>query len=197
VIATVASIPLVALAATTPLRPLLERPNANSLHLLYEFDFRSERNPVSAHMRAIPVSPWWATLASQPVSSLAIAVAPFSPESVGWDAPRWQRSSRQRILAGLLTPLCSSARESEVPDDGRFAFRNAVHVGDASALASHGVDYVVWQKPYRYVARGIDVLVAADVASCGAALRERFGAPEYADEWLDVYRVSARADAGR
>jgi hypothetical protein len=186
----IAVTPVMALAATTPLAPLLVHPNANSMHLLYAFDFRPDHNPVIAHMASIPLSPWWATLASQPPSSVAIAVAPFPTESAGWDAPRWQRVSRQRILAGLLTPLCASPRESEMPDDARFAFRNAVHLGSAQDVASHGVDYVVWQKPYRYVAPGIDVQVAIDVAPCGSALRARFGAPAYEDAWLDVYRVS-------
>jgi hypothetical protein len=197
-VAAIAAVPLVALAVTTPLAPVLAHPNGNSLHGLYEFDFRPERNPIIAHMRPIPLSPWWAMLAAQAPSSLAIAVAPFPEGSAGWDAPRWQRSSRQRLLSGFLTPLCASARETEVPDDARFAFRNAVHLGDAAELAAHGVDYAVWQKPYRYVGGGIDVQVAADVAPCGPALRAYFGAPAYEDAWLAVYRVSAApADARR
>jgi mannosyltransferase len=194
----IGAVPLVALALTTPLAPVLAHPNANSLHLLYEFDFRPDHNPVIGHMQLIPLSSWWVTLASRPPSSLTMAVVPFPEGSVGWDAPRWQRSSRQRILSGFLTPLCASARETEVPDDARFAFRNTVHLGDATELAAHRVDYVVWQKPYRYVGRGLDVQVAADVAACGPALRAHFGAPAYEDEWLAVYRVSgAPADARR
>ena len=84
-----------------------------------------------------------------------------------------------------------------MPDDGRFAFRNAVHLADAAALAARHVDYVVWQKPYRYVANGLDVPVAADVATCGAAFEPRFGPPEHDDEWLAVYRVRHAADAQR
>ena len=149
-------------------------------------------------MRPIPLSPWWATLASQPPSSLTLAVAPFPEGSAGWDAPRWQRLSRQRVLSGFLTPLCASARETEVPDDVRFAFRNEVHLGNAAALAGRRVDYVVWQKPYRYVGGGIDVQVAADVAPCGPALQAHFGTPAYEDESLAVYRVSdAATDARR
>ncbi len=189
----IAAIPLAALAATTPLAPLLANPNGESQHLLYQFDFRPERNPVIAHMAAIPLSRWWATLADRPPATLTIAVAPFPTESVGWDAPRWERLSRQRILSGFLTPLCATVRANEVPNDARFDFRNSVHLADANALAAAGVDYVVWQKPYRYVAPGIDVMVAADVAACGPALRARFGAPAYEDEWLAAYRVSSDA----
>jgi hypothetical protein len=193
IVASVAAVPFVALATTTPLAPVLSYPNGNSLHLLYEFDFRTGRNPVIPHMEGIPLSPWWATLAQRAPGSLMIAVAPFPNDSAGWDAPRWQRLSHQRILSGFLSSLCATQRANEVPVDARFAFRNAVHLADAAELAAHRVDYVVWQKPYRYVAHGLDVPVAADVASCGPALRTRFGAPEYEDEWLAVYRLAREA----
>ena len=191
-----AAVPLVALSATTPLTPVLVHPNGESLHLLYEFDFRPAHNPLFAHMAAIPLSPWWSTLAARPRGSLAIAVAPFPLDSAGWDAPRWERESRQRILSAFLTGVCATARANEVPDDRRFAFRNSVHVADASALAARGVDYIVWQKPYRYFAPGIDVMVAVDVAACGPALRARFGAPAYEDEWLAAYAVPKQAPDG-
>lgn len=189
----VAAAPLVALGATTPLAPVLAYPNANSLHLLYQFDFRAGRNPLVAHMAPIPLSPWWASLAERPRGSLAIAVAPFPVDSAGWDAPRWQHLSRQRIVSGFLTGICATARVNEVPDDARFRFNNAVHLADADALRAHGVDYVAWQKPYRYVAPGIDAEVGADLATCGPALRARLGVPAYEDEWLAVYAISGRA----
>jgi hypothetical protein len=185
--AAAAALPLAALAATTPLWPVLARPNGNSLHALYEFDFRPTHNPILALMDGIPLSPWWARLAEHPPGSIAIAVAPFPTESVGWDAPRWQRLSRQRVLSGFLTPLCANPRANEVPDDPRFAFRNAVHLGDVAELAAQRVDFVVWQKPYRYVAHGLDVPIGSDVAQCGGALAAHFGAPVYEDAWLAVY----------
>jgi hypothetical protein len=99
--------------------------------------------------------------------------------------------SRQRIQHGFLTPLCANPRPTEVPDDGRFRFRNAVHLNDDAELARHRIDFVVWQKPYRYLAHGLDVAVGADVAHCGPALSARFGAPAYEDEWLVAYRPPA------
>jgi hypothetical protein len=130
-----------------------------------------------------------------------VAVAPFPTESVGWDAPRWQRLSHQRVVSGLLNPLCASARANEVPDDVRFRFRNAIHLGNDAALAARGVDFIAWQKPYRYLANGIDAQVGADVAACASALMARFGSPAYEDEWLAVYRPRDRArgtgDVGR
>lgn len=198
--AVVAALPISLLAATTPLWPLLQRPNANSLHAVYEFDFRPEHNPILRLMDAIPVSPWWASLGNAAPGSLAIAVAPFPTQSVGWDGPRWQQLSRQRILHGLLTPLCVNPRPVEFPDDARFRFHNAVHLADESELATHRIDFVVWQKPYRYTAHGLDVPVGADVAHCAAPLAAHFGVPVYEDEWLVVYRPNgpgAARDANR
>jgi hypothetical protein len=195
--AAAAALPLLALAATTPLRPLLSYPNASSTHAVYSFDFRAERNPVSRVMDGIPLSPWWASLGNHPPGSLAIAVAPFPTESVGWDAPRWQHLSRQRILHGFLVPLCADARPTEVPDDARVRFRNAVHVGNRAELASHHVDFVVWQKPYRYEAHGLSADVGTDVAHCGPTLRAHFGTPVYEDEWLSVYQPEGERGAPR
>jgi hypothetical protein len=187
--AAAAALPVLALGVTSPLPPLLSYPNANSVHAAYGFDFRPEHNPVLRLMDGIPLSPWWASLGGHPPGTFAIAVAPFPTESVAWDAPRWQRLSRQRILHGFLEPLCADPRPTEVPVDDRFRFHNAVHLGDAAELAAHEVDFVVWQKPYRYRAHGLDVQVAADVAHCAPALQARFGPPAYEDEWLVVYRA--------
>jgi mannosyltransferase len=197
IVAAAAALPVVALAATTPLAPVLAWPNANSQHLLYQFDFRPAHNPLIEHMARIPLSPWWATLATRPPASLKVAVAPFPVATSAWDAPRWQRVSRQSVLSAFLTGVCATTRPNDVPDDARFAFRNSVHLDDVAALSAHQVDYVVWQKPYRYSAPGVDVTVAADVAPCGDVFRQRFGSPAYEDDWLVVYAVPVNASDAR
>jgi hypothetical protein len=192
-----AAAPVVALAATTPLRPVLSHPNANSMHILYEFDFRPAHNVLIPHMDRIPLSPWWATLATEPRESRTIAVSPFPVASSAWDAPRWQRDSGQRVLSGFLTGVCATPRPNDVPDDVLFRFRNSVHLSDPEAMAARDVDHVVWQKPYRFVEPGLDVIVGDDVAECGPALRQRMGPPEYEDEWLAVYAIRQTTDAER
>ena len=183
-----ALLPVLALAATTPLLPLVQHPNSNTLHSVYQFDYRPEHNPVVTLMDGIPLSPWWATLASQPRDSLRIAAAPFPLNSGGWDAPRWEHESGQRVLQGFLNTLCANPRPVEVPDDPRFRFRNAVHLGDDADIAAHRVDFIAWVKPYVYAAHGLRIAIGDDVAPCGAALASHFGAPVFEDEWLAVYR---------
>ena len=183
-----AGVPLAALAATTPLAPMLRHPNLQTLHFAYYFDFRPERNPYVPLLDVIPLSPFWTSLAAHPPGSLRIAAAPFYFESYNWDAPRWERLGRQGVVPALLTGLCVHRRWGEVPRDPNFRFTNAVHLADDAALATRRIDYVVWQKPYPIA--GAKDLFGADTAHCEAALREKFGAPAYEDAYLLAFRLS-------
>ena len=185
--ALVASIPLVALVATSPLGILLRHPNLETQHLGSYFDFRLEHNPYVTSADAIPLSPFWASLAAQPRDTLRIAAAPFYFESYSWDAPRWERLGRQRVVPGFLTGLCADRRWGEVPRDPKFRFANAVHLADDAAVAQQRIDYVVWQKPHP-VPWAKEVL-GADTAHCEATLRAKFGAPAYEDAHLVAFRL--------
>ncbi len=173
------------LVATSPVREWWERPNRQTLHMQYYFDFRPGHNPYGLHLAVIPDSPYWRTLAGYPPGSLRIAVAPFRFESFEWNAPAWERASGQTVIPAYLSGLCVDWRWGEVPADARFAFRNAVRLADARDLAAKAIDVVVWQKPYR---RGNDLL-GEDTQQCEAALRERFGAPTYEDAAIAVFAM--------
>jgi len=194
----VAALPALALAASSPLPALARHPNAQTVHLLYHVDFRPGKNPYLPYMEKIPLSPFWASLAAQPRASLRIAAAPFYFESYDWDAPRWERLSGQTVIPGFLTGFCVTWRAGEVPQTPEFRFDNAVHLADQAALASHRVDYVVWQKPYVQTGRGQPENIGTDTAHCETALRERFGAPAYEDAHLIAFRppVAAAGAAG-
>ena len=185
--ALMAVLPLVALAVQSPLVPLLRHPNAQTVHFVHYLDFRADHNPYLPHIESIPMSPFWATLAAQPAGTLRIAAAPFYFESYDWDAPRWERASRQTVIPGFLTGLCVDRRWGEVPQAPEFRFRNAVHLADTAALAEHGIDYVVWQKPY--VPLGRPGSMGGETAHCEAALRARFGTPAFEDPHLVAFRL--------
>jgi len=191
--AVVAALPALALAASSPLPALARHPNAQTVHLLYHVDFRADKNPYLPYMEKIPLSPFWTTLAAAPRASLRIAAAPFYFESYDWDAPRWERLSGQTVIPGFLTGLCVDQRAGEVPQTPQFRFRNAVHLADRATLASHGVDYVVWQKPFVQTGRGRAENIGTDTAHCEPVLRERFGPPAYEDAQLVAFRLSAPA----
>lgn len=181
----------VALLAASPVREWWERPNRHALHMQYYFDFRAGRNPYGPHLDVIPDSVFWRALSRQAPGSLRVAVAPFYFESFNWNAPEWERESGQVVIPGFLSGLCVDWRWGEVPARSRFAFRNAVHIGDAQEMAARGIDLVVWQKPYR---RGTD-LMGEETQHCEAALRERFGAPWYEDDVMLAFGVNRRTPA--
>jgi hypothetical protein len=191
----VALLPVGALAAASPLPDLLRHPNGETVHLVYHIDFRPEHSPYLPHMAKIPLSPFWSRLAAEPPGSLTVAAAPFYFESYDWDAPRWERIGRQRVIAGYLTGLCVERRFGEVPNTPAFRFANAVHLADAAALAARRVDWIVWQKPFGRAAGGRTAVLGQDTAHCEAALRARFGAPAYEDDALVAFRVRAATGA--
>jgi hypothetical protein len=185
----VAALPCAALALESPLPPMLRYPSTQTDGLVFYMDFRPAKNPFLPYLEAIPLSPFWQSLAEQPAGSVRIAAAPFYFESYNWDAARWERVSRQRVLPGYLTGLCVDQRAGEVPQSPLFAFRNAVHLADEKSLARRKIDYVVWQKPYLQTSQGRPEAIGADTAHCEATLRARFGTPAFEDRYLIAFRV--------
>jgi hypothetical protein len=184
-------LPLVALAWPSPLWPMLRHPNTETLHFVYHFDFRPAHNPYLPYMARIPLSPFWSTLSARSPGTVRIAAAPFHFESFNWDAPRWERISRQTVLPGYLSGLCVDSRPGETPLASAFRFRNAVHLASQAELERQRIDYVVWQKPYAQTVDGEPQTIGADTAACDAAIRARFGAPAYEDAALVAFRLSA------
>ena len=151
-------------------------------------------------MEKIPLSPFWARLATLPVGSVRVAASPFYFESYNWDAPRWERLGRQMVLPGYLTGLCVDSHAGEVPRDRAFRFENAVHIADDEELAQRRIDYVVWQKPYVRITDDRPETIGADTAQCEGALRAKLGPPAFEDSTLIAFRVSpahASTDAPR
>jgi hypothetical protein len=189
----VAALPIFVLAAQSPLAPMLRHPNGQTVHMMYQFDFRPEKNPFLQRFDLMPLSPFWQSLAARPAGSVRIAAAPFYFESYDWHAPRWELRSRQTVLPGYLAGFCTDRRWGEVPQSPMFNFRNAVHLADDAALARQRIDYVVWQKPYVQTAHGRSETIGADTAHCESALRAKFGPPAFEDSTIIAFRVP-RAD---
>ena len=188
----VAVLPCVALGWQSPLFAMLRYPNTHTLQAMFHFDFRPEANPFLARTAATPLSPYWASLARNPPGTLRIAAAPFYFESYNWDAPRWERLSRQTVLPGYLTGLCTERRYGEVPDSAEFRFRNAVHLANPAELAAKHIDYVIWQKPYVQTSAGREEAIGADTASCETVLRTKLGKPAYEDSLIIVFHAAAQ-----
>ena len=189
-------LPVAALLVHTPLVQTMRQPNSNTLHSVFQADYRVHREGVAEFMRrAIPLSPWWQTLRGHDDGAL-IAAAPYHFVSYLWDAPRWEEVSGHRVLPGALTGLCVDWREGEVPRDARFRLRNAVHLADADALTAKGIAYVVWQKPFTVVLDGNHAEIGTDTAQCLGSLRARFGNASYEDDKIAVFSLKQTVAAG-
>lgn len=198
VLALAAILPTAAIAFRSPLIETLRHPNTNTLHSIFQFDFRPKHNPIPPRLDSIPLSPYWSALAKLPRDSVRVAAAPFYFESYDWDAPRWERIAGQRVLAGYLTGLCVTERAGEVPLDRRFRFRNSVHLADESDLRAKRIDLVVYQKPYPQKNGDLAVQIGADTAACEAAIRARFGTPIHEDAMIAVFSLGRQpSDAQR
>lgn len=180
---------LVMMAAYSPLLRTLEKPNSNTLHSVFRFDYRLPENLIDRYQQDFPVSPFWRQLAELPADTVKIAAAPFSFESTHWDAVRWEQISGQRVMPGFLTGLCVSQRAGEVPAGRGFKFRNAGYLADEQDLLARGFNYVVYQKPFSVMTYQGKKSFGEDTADCEAVLRQRYPATIYEDEWLVVFTV--------
>lgn len=175
----------------SPITRLNAYPNSNSLHSVYQFDFRDSANEMADYQRDhIPISTFWNRLSIFPPGSVKVAASPFYFESYNWDGVRWERRSRQYVLPGFLNDFCVTGRKGEVPRSDRFDFRNAAYVGDVADVARRGFDLVAYQKPPKTAADGRPGSSGSEFASCEAAFRQRYPSPVFEDELLIVFPVT-------
>ncbi|MBE9549948.1 MAG: glycosyltransferase family 39 protein [Proteobacteria bacterium] len=178
----------------SPLPGLLAVPNSNSLHIVYQLDFRDVDNEVDIYQQKnFPLSPFWQLLAGMPVDSLKIAASPFYFESYNWDAPRWEHISHQRIMPGFLNGFCSEMRWGEVPAGRGFNFNNAAFTGNMEDLLGKEFDLVVYQKPHSFTTAQGTVELGKETSNCGKILADSLPAPVYEDDLLVAYPLTKKA----
>jgi hypothetical protein len=187
--ATILSI-LLLMAYYSPLHRILATPNSNSVHSVFQFDYRDNKNLISLYQRDFPVSPFWRQLAIFPRDTLKIAVSPFSFESHHWDAARWEQISHQRVMPGFLVGFCAERRWGEVPKDQNYRFKNVGYLSDQNDLVKRGFDLVVYLKPFKVLTNQGEKELGMDTANCELELREHFPSSVYEDEWLIAFPLS-------
>jgi len=176
---------LAALWLTSPLREIIAQPNSYAEHSYFQYDYRKGYNSARLGTGGISNSPFWKTLSAAEPGSLTVAVAPFRYASFEWPAPIWERESRQRVIPAYLWGTCTQGRHGEVPENARFALRNAVHLRDRSTLVAHGVDYLAYFRPVTLPG------MSSPLPECEAWVREHYGPPDYEDDALVVWRIRA------
>ncbi len=181
------------LMVSSPLKKLLVMPNSNSLHLLYQLDFRPDQNPIAQYQENIPVSAFWGKFSSLPADSIKIAAAPFYFESYNWDAARWEQVSKQRVMPAYLLGLCAYDRWGEVPNSDGYHFKNVGYAADISDLRDRGFDFLVFQKNFTFQTEQGQVSLGEKTIECEQKLRDNFPQPSYEDKLLIAFPLSPRA----
>ncbi len=174
----------------SPLLKILANPNSNSLHSVYQFDYRDKYNLIMIYQQDFPVSPFWQRLTAFPRDSLKIAASPFYFETYHWDAARWEQISKQRVMPGFLEGFCSKNRWGEVPNGQGFIFKNVGYLADGNDLIKRGFDLVVYQKPFKVITYQGEKEIGMDTADCELEIQRRFPAPIYEDQWLVAIPLS-------
>ena len=178
------AVPFIAVAwITSPMPDVLRRPNSYAEDAYFQYDYRTDVNPLRVGTATMRVSPFWASLSSASPGSLAVAVAPFHYATYDWPSAVWERTSRQRVIPAFLWGSCKEYGAGEVPPDARFDFRNGVHMKDRSNLVAHGIDYLAYYLPE---ARPGNM---TPLPACEAWVREHYGPPDYEDDGLVVWRL--------
>lgn len=175
----------VAVIITSPIRDFIVQPNTNVRHLKYTFEFREEKNEITQFMQSRPLSKFWYSLADNPLQK-KIAVAPWYFKSFYWDAPRWEKASKQYIIPGYLLGLCVKQRMGEVPNNARFDFRNVSYLDDIVDNRKRGIDLIVFQKQERFKHKSSH----DDLEGCDVALQDLYGKPIYEDMYIKVFETS-------
>ncbi len=181
---------LLSVAYNSPLLRILAKPNSNSLHSVYQFDFRDQHNLIMIYQQDFPVSPFWQRLALFPRDSLKIVASPFSFETHHWDAARWEQISKQRVMPGFLEGFCAKNRWGEVPDGQGFEFKNVGYLSDRNDLIARGFDLIVYQKPFKVITYQGEKELGMDTANCELEVQTQFPAPIYEDQWLVAIPLS-------
>lgn len=181
---------LFAYLGVSPIRPLLNHPNSQTTHSIYQFALQSGANPIAEYQQQhLPESSFWNDIADTGGRGDRLAVAPFYFESYNWGAPAWERVSNKRAIPLMLSGLCTEMRRGEVPDNNLFRFRNVYHPDDLTGDRSP-VNWVVLTKPFIGYSNGNDqALVGADsYPGCRAKLVELFGEPDFEDDALLAFK---------
>jgi Dolichyl-phosphate-mannose-protein mannosyltransferase len=188
-IAAIGVVALIGFAFASPLPSQLRYPNSNTLHLATQMDYRESKNPFMPFLQKFPLSPFWKSLSSAPAGSITVAVAPFRFESFDWPAPIWESVSLQRVIPGYLSGSCEPLLYGNTPNDARFAFRNAAHMGDADSLKRARVTYLAFFKAVRSSLESTD---KPYLPQCETWMRNYYGTPYFDDASLVVWKVDAK-----
>ncbi|HXS81479.1 MAG TPA: glycosyltransferase family 39 protein [Methylomirabilota bacterium] len=144
------------------------------------------------------VPDFYLRLLDSPPRSLTLVEAPWFPPIFANPQPYYQRLHRQRVRIGFLSAPDSGPKRGELPwPASGFALHNFLFIEELLGPGTPTADYLVLHRDLRreYDLNSAPVLIELadeqhrDIAPLVERCRQRFGAPEFEDEWVVVFRL--------
>ncbi|HSM69348.1 MAG TPA: hypothetical protein VK830_06510 [Xanthomonadales bacterium] len=157
-------------------------------HMAWQFDYRSDRNPIRAALADVRVPDFYRDIAAaHPDGGALIVEAPWHLESNWNPLPLYQQAHGQRVQVGFVGGLCAGSLYGELRGDVEgLEFRNFVRLADLLNGPAEA-DYLVFRHHGLPGARPI----AMDTAQCEAALTATLGPPWRSTDTALVFRLGA------
>ena len=186
----------VALLLTGPLPAEWQYPNQFWGHLRYQFDYDPAHNPYVQQVPNEPVPAFYAELAKRPPGTLTLIEAPWRLESHFNALSLYQDTHRQRVMIGLVTPVCGTYDFGEYPEDQPgMRMRWLIHLTAVLRGETRGADYLIIHATSRDVAADPPP-PWPDLRACMPLIEAKFGPPVYRDDRISVYALAAVSPLG-
>ena len=181
----------IGLWATGPLPRVAAAPNQFTGHLRHTFDYDDAHNPYVQLAPPGPVPAFYRDLARLPAGSVTLIEAPWRLESHFNPHVWYQAVHRQRVMIGLVTPVCGTWTFGEYPEGATgLRFEHMAHLSAIVRGETYGADYLVlhmkpWSTP---PGEKVDW---PDIAACLPVIEAALGAPLLRDQSQVVFRLKA------
>ena len=183
------------LVAAGPLPPTWVRPDDWSANHL-AFAMLGRRDDLAANVPH--VSDFYERLRNRASGSLTLVEAPWFPPIFANALPLYQRVHRQRVRIGFTSSHDAGPGRGELPYPAPgFELDNFLFVEDLLGPGPPFADYLVLHRDFRreYDMRTAPILLEIanvqfrDIGPLVERCRNRFGVPEFEDEWLVAFKL--------
>jgi hypothetical protein len=174
-------------------------PNQFMGHLRFQYDYDPAHNPYVLEIPRDPVPEFYRMLAKKPPGSVTLIEAPWRIESNFNPHPWYQEIHRQKVMIGLVTPVCGVRDYGEYPASAKgLRLRWFAHLSNVLEGKTYGADYLVmhlvpWKTPPQAK------IEWPQVGVCLPLIENTLGTPVYRDSEIAVFDLKAprprKADA--
>ena len=163
-------------------------PNQFMGHLRFQYDYPPEPQPYARLGPPEPMPEFYRELGKLPPGSLTLIEAPWRLESHWNPLPWYQQVHRQRVMIGMVTPVCGVHEFGEFPEDPGMRFRYLAHLSAVLRGETYGARYLVlhlhsWKTP------SDGTVVWPDMTACVERVESALGPPLTRDSELVVFEL--------